>query len=796
MSSVQEVVVLARLAGVPQFLANDEKLIVSQRELALATEETGMAMKRTTDRSWLMNQALFTMRRFTYMGTLALTGAGAAALKMGFDFNNAMQTATVALKPFYSNTEQLNGALNRLWLIAKYTPFQMKDMTLAFRALYPSFRALGISSGQTIDTIQALIDGLSVAGKVSGPALNRVTIALQHMAFQGRLTGITVNQLARDGIPLFAILHKELGISGDQMHKIGQLGIPASVAMQAIIRYMRTTPGYAGAAMRQSRETLIGLWSTFKDNVSRMMGLLEKGAFGGIQSRINNLDNWFNGFFQRFSGRSVSLRNVIMYAFGAQGVRFWDQITADLSLVWKIFSGIVRDVTHSRGVWIALYMALVALHEILLPINFAVQHFGWLITVLIPLLVAWKATTILMNAQLTKQVFLEALATKRTGELTFAQFLARASLYAYYFMLGRVIRLTVAWTAAQSIWSVLTTGGIKGATREWTVMEKAMLRVRYAWYALKTGEWVRAIMQVRVAIGLLTTSLIEMIPVMLRVQIAAAVTWIVLGGPIVWIIAAVVALIAVFTLLYFKVKWFHDAVNAVAKFFWDHPILLNLIPIIGQLLFAVRIAWYFKDSWMRWIHDVGHAFVWLWGQMVKGFMWMWNTLRGFFRWLNGVSKPLGFALAYPFKYLLNVAEVVFNWIMGKINWVWSKIAWLGRQASKIPGLHFVAKYLFGVQLQEGGVMRQPGMALVGERGPELLLLPSGAGVLPLPTTMTDRYLGAGQHQTGAPKAAFSAGQRGAQDWGADRPLVIQLVLNKKVIEEVTVDKLGARQARR
>src|SRR5262252_3963981 len=361
MSASQEVIILARLAGTRQFLADNQKLIVSQGELALSTETVGRAMKRTADRTWLMNQAMFTLRRYVYYGTLALTGLAAAALKMGFDFNNAMQTATVALQPFFDTTEQLNGALNRLWIIAKYTPFQIKDMTLAFRALFPSFQALGISSDQTIDTIQALIDALSVAGKVSGPALNRVTVALQHMAFQGRLTGITVNQLARDGIPMFAILHKELGVSADQMHRIGQLGIPASVAMRAIIQYMRTTPGYAGAAMRQSRMTLIGLWSTFKDNVSRMAGMLEKDAFGRIQGRVSALDDWFNRFFQHFQGRAVSLRAVLVYAFGGGAGIFWDQLSADLKLLWSIFSGLIKTIATSKAVWMTLFLALVAL---------------------------------------------------------------------------------------------------------------------------------------------------------------------------------------------------------------------------------------------------------------------------------------------------------------------------------------------------------------------------------------------------------------------------------------------------
>jgi len=701
MSASQEVIVLARLAGTRQFLADNQKLIMSQGELALSTETVGRAMKRTADRTWLMNQAMFTLRRYVYYGTLALTGLAAAALKMGFDFNNAMQTATVALRPFFDTTEQLNGALNRLWIIAKYTPFQIKDMTLAFRALFPSFQALGISSDQTIDTIQALIDALSVAGKVSGPALNRVTVALQHMAFQGRLTGLSVNQLARDGIPIFAILRKELGLTADQMHHVGQLGIPASVAIQAIIHYMRTTPGYADAAMRQSRMTLTGLFSTFKDNISRMFGMLENDAFGRMQGRISALDDWFNRFFDHFTGRSVSVRQVLVYAFGRGAGMIWDQLAADLKLVLSIFTQLVKDVGQSKAVWATLYLALLTLRPILYAINFFLQHFGWLLYILIPLIITWTTVTIAATIAEKNKVFWDALATKRLGEMTLAQFIVNRALFAYYLVLGRVI---LVMKALPGLWSVLTTGmarNERGQFRVLTTAEKLVLRMR--WAALAAG---------RLAWTLVTT----LVPSWEAVTVAAAAAWEAMGGPVFWIITAIILLVATLVVLYFRWKAFHDLVNKTVQFLWDHPLVMWFIPVIGPLLTIVAL-------------------------LVKAAHY-WHRIAGFF----------------------------------------------GRVGGFLGGV---------VGLQEGGTLRHPGWTMVGERGPELLLLPGGASVVPLPTTTrnANQFFGPqAAHETGAPRQVFRAGQNYMQDWG-DRPLVIQLMLGRKVLEEVTVDRMAARQAR-
>jgi len=809
MSSMQEVVILARLAGTRQFLADNYKLVAGQQQLAVATEEASIAMKHASERSWLYNQALFTLRRYVYYGTLALTGFGAAALKMGFDFNNAMQTATVALKPFFANTEDLNHALNRLWLIAKYTPFQIKDMTTAFRALYPSFKELGISSDQTIDTIQALIDGLSVAGKVSGPALQRVTIALQHMAFQGRLTGMSVNQLARDGIPIFAILRKELGLTADQMHHVGQLGIPASVAMQAIVQYMQQTPGYAGAAMRQSQQTLTGLWSTFKDNLSRMMGAIEKDFFGKIQGRTAAMDQWFNTFFQHFQGRSYSLRAVLVYAFGANAGKLYDQVTKALNNFWNIFKNLVSDIAHSKALWATLFLGLVALNKILPPINFFLQQFGWLLNVLIPLLILWKVTQIAVNTQLKWQLFWETANTKIVKDATMAQILFNRNLIVYRTAAKLATAAQIALTAAMTAFTVLTKGwGAAGAAGKMTEFEKAVLKLRWAIIALLQLRFADAARYMRQAwelflpiIRRVSLALYEqLIPAFIRTGIAAAAAWVAALGPVAWIIAAVVALITILIVLYFRWKWFHNAVNATLKFMWDHPILLWFIPVVGWLVFMVRMLWYFKDQFVaawNWIEKKATG---AWEAISKKARATWEIITEIAHMIVQAFAPLAGALATPFNYLWGLLRNMFDWIAGKFGWLGHKLGRLGGWLGHIPGAHFFGKYVLG--LAEGGTLRQPGWTLVGERGPELLMLPGGASVLPLPTTSQDPHLrsqqGISQAAAAAtsPRNVFKTGSQFGQEWNTDRPLVIQLILDRKVIEEVTVKNAQARTARR
>jgi tape measure domain-containing protein len=792
--NVQEVLVIAKLAGTNAFLRDNEKLVGANMQLAASTREAGLAMEETGKRGLIMTQMMYTLRRGVYFGTLALVGFGVEALKMGYNFDTAMQTATVALRPFFNSTQALNRSLNQLWTIAKYSPFQIKDMTLAFRAMYPAFRQLGISADDTVGTIKALVDALAVSGKTTPASLNRVSVALQHMAFLGHVTGQTVNQLARDGIPIFNILTKELGLTGDQIHRIGTLGIPSMVLLKAFRQYIETTPGYMNAAYRQSTQTLHGLFTTFKDNISRLFGALEMGGFGSVQQAFKRLDDFFNGFFAKFPGRSVTIHQFVQYAFGSSAATLVDHFVESLKLLVSILENLAKQIIHNKLLWGTFYLLLALLVPLLKLVNWFVKDFGFLLYILIPLLIAWKIQQMYVNLMIQRAIFYEAAQKIATKELTIWQVLLNKELFTYKIVMWAVTGAQKAYNAALIFYTAISTGvarNANGTFRAFTLLETITLKLKYAFLALMRGEFVLFWGELTTAIGLARKALVDLATTLWeRVVPAEVAAWIAGLGPIAWIIAAVVALIAVLVVLYFKWKAFHDLVNATVKFLWDHPILLVLVPIVGWIVFIIRMLWYFKAQWKEvwdFIADqaekVWHKITQQWTSLKHDF----NDLVQFIKDVWGSLEP---ALIWPFKEMWRRISPIINWIVSKLSWVGHHLGWLGH----IPGEHFVGKYLLG--LADGGTMRQPGMALVGERGPELLLLPGGATVLPLPANTVNANLGGG-HATADPlKRDFRAGYFAAQDVAPDRPLVIQLMLDKKVLEEVTVTSLNKRVARR
>jgi Tape measure protein len=541
------------LAGVRRFLASAQAEAAALAELGLATKGVGYEMERTTRRSWLMNQSLFTARRLVYGTTLAMIAAGGVAIKMGFSFNSAMQSARVALAPVRNELGSVNELLMRLFNFTKYTPFQFKDVTIAFRQMYLGMRTIGISSDTVLMTLHSITDALSATGRTSPGALNRVAVALQHMAYLGHLTGQVVMQLARDGLPIYAALNKELGLTGDQIHHIGNLGISSQTALAALNRYIESTPGFMNAARRQALGTLHGLFTTFKDNVAQTMGLAERGWFHSLQRMAVGMNAWFDRLNRSLSKTHSLVRSLDATLTPQSHVilRLWGLIEGVLHDAWYIFKTLVTTVATSKSIWAALLGALIILRVTLYAIAHTTAIWVPLLKILIPLLIAYWIWT-------------KAIATYET----LYWMAVRLSILWDF----RKLRVTNFLIDAQRAYTVATVGSIRAENGQFIAMsrtEKQILRLRRSYIALMAGEEGAAL-----AMGTIVT--------------------------------AAILVIGVLVVLYFRWKRFHDLVNATAKFLYNHWYILALIPIVGPFVAGMVLMIHYWKTFVGWVKTAVH----------------------------------------------------------------------------------------------------------------------------------------------------------------------------------------------
>ena len=173
-------------------------------------------------------------------------------------------------------------------------------------------------------------------------------------------------------------------------------------------------------------------------------------------------------------------------------------------------------------------------------------------------------------------------------------------------------------------------------------------------------------------------------------------------------------------------------VQAIGRGLWNS--FSRVFPDLAYKL-EFRLLWLkevFTKSAPEWVKAVG-AWVWGWVKAIGSTLADagWWTLREIGQFAGMLLKPfrdagakIGEALGTPIK----------DAIKGSLNWVIH--AWNSLPSIDVPGLPSVGLPKLPY-LAMGGTVVAAGAAIVGERGPELLNLPRGASVIPLPRLPQD-----------------------------------------------------------
>lgn len=338
LTATQKVSVLLTLAGGPRYIAQMTGASAATARLGGATRATGLAMGAATRRTYLMNQALFTLHRYAFLATTVVIGLAAGLVKLGFSYLSAMDQARAALTPLFAgHVADLNKELQQLFTLSKYSPFVLSDMTTAFRKMLPAFRSAGLSTKEINRLMKAMVDTLSFAGKTTPAALQQISYAFQHMFFQGRLTGRLIQQLASAGVNVHKILGL-LGVQGQDVSKIARLNISPEKFTKAFLA-VSNLPGVRGAAQRLALHSFAGALQVMRDSLSQFMGLFLSGTYQGGKNELirlvgpgGPLDKLIN--IQKTQGNKAALFEFSKMITGgtglAKGLQFLGKLIKDL----------------------------------------------------------------------------------------------------------------------------------------------------------------------------------------------------------------------------------------------------------------------------------------------------------------------------------------------------------------------------------------------------------------------------------------------------------------------------------
>jgi tape measure domain-containing protein len=218
-------------------------------------------------------------------------GVGLAAMT-GFGLKSAaaLEQTTIGLQALTGSAETAKTFLGELQQFAATTPFEFAGVADASRRILAFGTSVGITREQVIPTLTTIGDLVSVLGGTQ-ENVDSVVRALGQMASKGKLSQEEILQLA-EALPGFnanAAIASATGMSvADTLALITAGGVPAAAGIQALLKGMAQFPGAAGAMALQS-QSLLGVFSTFKDTVSIALTNAFQPAIPAIKSALTEL---------------------------------------------------------------------------------------------------------------------------------------------------------------------------------------------------------------------------------------------------------------------------------------------------------------------------------------------------------------------------------------------------------------------------------------------------------------------------------------------------------------------------
>jgi len=301
---------------------------------------------------------------------------------------------------------------------AAVTPFSFEEAAKNAKML----KAYGFEAQQVIPIMEKLGDASAAIAEPE--TFTRITRALGQINTKGRLMQEEVRQLTEAGINMASILTEELGLTADQLQKIGKLGIPAEAAIGATLKGIQKQ--FGGSAEYLSR-TMTGMWSTLRDNALYMASEMFQGVFDVSKMAMRSMLD------------SVEAASKTILEVGVGGWLEKSFSPEVVGLIRNYIAGLIRLGEALYSLWTAIQPLVfeflqfaMMIHNIVSPAaSLLIEALAWLIrlaTSCAPLVrfLAVSIGSLAISMMVSKMITLLVGAIKK---LAYSQFVAKAILF-------------------------------------------------------------------------------------------------------------------------------------------------------------------------------------------------------------------------------------------------------------------------------------------------------------------------------------------------------------------------------
>lgn len=173
-----------------------------------------------------------------------------------------IETMEVAFESMLGSQEKAKAMTKELIDFTARTPFQLDGVSASAKQLL----GFGVQQDQITAKLKVLGD---IAAGANVPLTDMSAIFGKSMA-KGKAMTEELLQMSDRGIPIIAVLGKQLGVSGDKIFDMASKGKISFEILEKALTSMTVKGGIFEDQMAKQSRTLAGLWSTMKDNFGLM----------------------------------------------------------------------------------------------------------------------------------------------------------------------------------------------------------------------------------------------------------------------------------------------------------------------------------------------------------------------------------------------------------------------------------------------------------------------------------------------------------------------------------------------
>lgn len=217
--------------------------------------------------------------------TAPIVGVGLAAIKAAADQEQLMISFTTML----GSAERAKTLMEDLNEFAALTPFEGTEVQNSAKMLL----AFGVAAEDMTGTLRQLGD---LSAGVGAP-LQDLAYLFGTSRTQGRLFAADINQFTSRGIPIIGALAATMGVAENQVKSLveeGKVGFPE---LQGAMEYMTGAGGQFAGLMEAQSQSILGMWSTFKDNITLTLAAVGKILLEqfNVSENMTALLEWMGG---------------------------------------------------------------------------------------------------------------------------------------------------------------------------------------------------------------------------------------------------------------------------------------------------------------------------------------------------------------------------------------------------------------------------------------------------------------------------------------------------------------------